>query len=130
MTSADALHLFRVIFDTPDMRELSVEERYRAVSAVIGDGLSISQVAGKVGVSRQTLHAWLARFEAEGLEGLADRLNRPMSCPHRTSAQVEAAVVELRLSRPYWGPAGWCPSARWRRCPRSPRVSGLCCGRA
>jgi transposase-like protein len=26
---------------------------------VIGDGLSISQVAEKVGVSRQTLHAWL-----------------------------------------------------------------------
>jgi hypothetical protein len=34
--------------------------------AVIGDGLSISQVAEKVGVSRQTLHSWLARYEAEG----------------------------------------------------------------
>jgi transposase len=44
------------------MRELSVtEQRYQAVMAVIGDGLSISQVAEKVGVSRQTLHAWLAR---------------------------------------------------------------------
>jgi hypothetical protein len=37
------------------MRELSVaEQRYRAALAVISDGLSISQVAGKVGVSRQT----------------------------------------------------------------------------
>ena len=36
------------------------EQRYQAVMAVIGDGLSISQVAEKVGVSRQTLHAWLA----------------------------------------------------------------------
>jgi transposase len=45
------------------MRELSVaEQRYQAVMAVIGDGLSISQVAEKVGVSRQTLHAWLARL--------------------------------------------------------------------
>ena len=43
------------------------EQRYQAVMAVIGDGLSISQVAEKVGVSRQTLHAWLARYEAEGL---------------------------------------------------------------
>jgi hypothetical protein len=34
--------------------------------AVIGDGLSISQVAEKVGVSRQTLHAWLARYESSG----------------------------------------------------------------
>ena len=35
------------------MRELSVaEQRYLAVLAVIRDGLSISQVAEKVGVSR------------------------------------------------------------------------------
>jgi transposase-like protein len=35
------------------MREISVaEQRYQAVLAVISDGLSISQVASKVGVSR------------------------------------------------------------------------------
>jgi transposase InsO family protein len=84
------------------MRELSVaEQRYQAV---IGDGLSISQVAEKVGVSRQTLHAWLARYEAEGLEGLKDRSHRPVSCPHQMGAVVEAALLELRRSRPYWGP--------------------------
>ncbi|SKG00984.1 transposase [Mycobacteroides abscessus subsp. massiliense] len=43
-----------------------VEQRYQAVLAVISDGLSITQVASKVGVSRQTLHAWLVRYEAEG----------------------------------------------------------------
>lgn len=103
--SADALHLLRLILDTPDMRELSVaEQRYQAVLAVISDGLSIGQVASKVGVSRQTLHAWLVRYEAEGLEGLSDRSHRPASCPHQMPAQVEAALLELRRSRPYWGP--------------------------
>ncbi len=87
------------------MRELSVaEQRYQAVMAVIGDGLSISQVAEKVGVSRQTLHAWLARYEAEGLEGLVDRSHRPVSCPHQMPAAVEAMLLELRRSRPYWSP--------------------------
>jgi transposase InsO family protein len=87
------------------MRELSVaEQRYQAVLAVISDGLSISQVASKVGVSRQTLHSWLARYEAEGLEGLVDRSHRPVSCLHQMPASVEAAVLELRRSRPYWGP--------------------------
>ncbi|CAJ1501970.1 MULTISPECIES: IS481 family transposase [Mycobacteriaceae] len=87
------------------MRELSVvEQRYQAVLAVISDGLSVCQVASKVGVSRQTLHAWLARYEAEGLEGLADRSHRPVSCPHQMPASVEAVVLELRRSRPYWGP--------------------------
>ena len=80
------------------------EQRYQAVLAVISDGLSISQVAGKVGVSRQTLHSWLARYEAEGLEGLTDRSHRPERCPHQMPAEVEAAVLELRRSRPYWGP--------------------------
>ena len=79
-------------------------QRYQAVLAVISDGLSISQVADKVGVSRQTVHAWLARYEAQGLEGLKDRSHRPDGCPHQMPAEVEAAVLELRRSRPYWGP--------------------------
>ena len=69
----------------------------------ISDGLSVSQVAGKVGVSRQTLHSWLARYEANSLEGLVDRSHRPVSWPHQMPA-VEAALLELRRSRPYWGP--------------------------
>ena len=79
------------------------EQRYQAVLAVIGDGRTISEVAGQWGVSRQTLHAWLARYEAEGLEGLADRSHRPRSCPHQLPAEVEALALELRRSRPYWG---------------------------
>lgn len=87
------------------MRELSVaEQRYQAVMAVIGDGLSVSQAAEKFGVARQTLHRWLARYEAAGLEGLVDRSHRPVSCPHQMPGQVEAEMLELRRSRPYWGP--------------------------
>jgi transposase InsO family protein len=87
------------------MRELSVaEQRYQAVMAVIGDGLTVSQAAEKTGVARQTLHRWLARYEAQGLEGLVDRSHRPVSCPHQMPAAVEAALLELRRSRPYWGP--------------------------
>ena len=84
------------------------EQRYQAVLAVIRDGLSISQVAEKVGVSRQTLHSWLARYEAEGLEGLMDRSHRPTSCPHQMHAAMEAVLLELRRSRPYGGHGGWC----------------------
>jgi transposase len=87
-----------VILDTPSMRELRVaEQRYQAV---ISDGLSISQSPRKWGVSHQTLHAWLARYEAEGLEGLSDRSHRPANCPHQMPAAVEAALLELRRSRP------------------------------
>jgi transposase InsO family protein len=87
------------------MRELSVaEQRYQAVLAVIADGLSVRQVAEKVGVSRQTLHAWLGKYEVGGLEGLADASRRPRSCPHQMPGEVEAAVLELRRVHRYWGP--------------------------
>lgn len=89
----------------PFMREMSVaEQRYQAVLAVIADGETVTSVAARFGVSRQSLHVWLARYEAEGLEGLVDRSHRPVECPHQMPAVVEAALVELRRSRPYWGP--------------------------
>jgi transposase len=55
--------------DTPDMREMSVnEQRYLAVLAVIRDGDTVTEVAARFGVSRKTLHVWLSRYEAGGLE--------------------------------------------------------------
>jgi transposase-like protein len=60
------------------MRELSVaEQRYRAVLAVISDGRTIKETAAAVGVSRQTMHGWLGKYEAGGLEGPGDWSHRP-----------------------------------------------------
>jgi transposase len=87
------------------MRELSVaEQRYQAVLAVISDGRTVTETAAAVGVSRQTLHAWLARYEASGLQGLVDGSHRPLSSPQQMPAQVEAAVLEARRKHPSWGP--------------------------
>jgi transposase InsO family protein len=80
------------------------EQRYRAVLAVISEGRTVTEVAAAVGVSRQSLHAWLGRYEADGLEGLADRSHRPRYCPHQMPAMVEAAVLEARRTHPSWGP--------------------------
>jgi transposase InsO family protein len=87
------------------MRELSVaEQRYKAVLAVVADGRTITEVAASWGVSRQTLHAWLARYEDSGLEGLADRSHRPASCPHQIDPDAEVAVWEMRRAHRGWGP--------------------------
>ena len=80
------------------------EQRYQAVRAVIADGETVTDVAARFGVARKTVHAWLARYEAGGLEALADRSHRPRSCPHQMPAVVEVALVELRLAHPSWGP--------------------------
>jgi transposase len=53
--------------------ELSVvEQRYRVVLAVEA-GATVSEIARQAGVSRQTVHSWLARYANHGLAGLADR---------------------------------------------------------
>ena len=86
------------------MKELSVaEQRYQAVLAVIGEGRTVCDVAAQWRVDRRTVHRWLARYEAGGLESLGDGSHRPASCPHQLPAQIEAKVLELRRWRPYWG---------------------------
>ena len=80
------------------------EQRYRAVLAVISDGRTVKETAAAVGVSRQTLPGWLAKYEVGGLEGLGDGSHRPRGCPHQMSAVVEAAVLEARRAHPSWGP--------------------------
>lgn len=54
-----------------------------AVLAVISDGETVTEVAARFGVAGQTVHAWLARYEAGGVENLGDRSHRPRWCPHQ-----------------------------------------------
>ena len=104
-SSSDGLHLFRLIGDTPEMREMSVpEQRYQAVLAVISDGETVTDVAARFGVHRKTVHDWLAKYEAGGLENLGDRSHRTRSCPHRLGCDVEVALARMRQSHPSWGP--------------------------
>jgi transposase InsO family protein len=85
--------------------ELSVmEQRYQAVMAVVQDGWKVTEVADRLGVSRQSVHNWIARYEAGGLPALADRSHRPASCPHQTAAEIEAEICEIRRLHPGWGP--------------------------
>jgi transposase InsO family protein len=55
-----------------------------------------AHIAAAMGVSRKCVKTWIDRYAAEGEAGLHDRSSRPHSSPRRTSAQVEARVVELR----------------------------------
>jgi transposase-like protein len=39
-----------------------VEQRFNAVMEVLRDGLTVVEVAGRYGVSRQAVHGWLRRW--------------------------------------------------------------------
>lgn len=75
---------------------LTVHGRRLLVQRVTELGWSVAQTAEAMGVSRQCAHRWLARWRAEGDEGLADRSSRPRACPRRVAAAVEEQIVAVR----------------------------------
>lgn len=86
------------------LRELNVvEQRYRAVLEVLS-GIPVVEVAERYGVARQTVHRWMARYQADGVGGLADRSHAPRAHPWRIPADVEAVICELRRAHRRWGP--------------------------
>ncbi len=74
----------------------------------IETGRPVAHVAAEMGVSRPTAYKWWRRWRDQGVEGLVDRSSRPRSCPHQTSPEAEAQIIELRqqLKR---GPARLAP---------------------
>jgi transposase InsO family protein len=75
---------------------LTFHARVELVRRVRQVGRPIAHVAAEMGVSRQCGHRWVARFDAEGLDGLYDRSSRPRSCPTRTPVAVEVVVLACR----------------------------------
>ena len=81
-----------------------VEQRYQAVLEVLNDASTVTDVAIRFRVTRQTVHRWLRKYAADGIAGLVEHVSTPGSCPHQMSPVVEARIVELRRLNPGWGP--------------------------
>jgi transposase InsO family protein len=62
-----------------------------------------SALCAEFGISRPTGYLWVERYRAGGVAAIAERSRRPHCSPERTSEQLEARVVQLRLRYPDWG---------------------------
>jgi len=62
-------------------------------------------LCARYGVSRKTGYKSLARYAAEGPQGLHDRSHVPHTCPHRIDGAVAALLLEARRQHSSWGPA-------------------------
>jgi transposase-like protein len=71
----------------------AVEQRLKAVLEVL-DGATVTDVARRYEVTRQSVHTWLRHHAVDGFKGLVDRPSRPLSCPHQMPPEVEAMIVE------------------------------------
>jgi transposase InsO family protein len=79
-----------------------VDERVHFVRDFESGQWSMTELCDRYGVTRPTGYKWVERHRVEGEAGLGERSRAPHTCPHRTSAEIEALVVAAR--RQYgWG---------------------------
>jgi transposase len=90
------------------MTERELERRAQRRLAVLRH---VEEVSGNVaatcryyGISRQCYYGWLRRFEADGLDGLKDRSQRPHHSPRATQADIVEKIIWLRQHY-HFGPA-------------------------
>ena len=61
-----------------------------------GEAVNVAAACRVAGVSRETFYKFLARYRAEGLDGLRLRSRRPLAPPNLTRPDVEDAIVLAR----------------------------------
>jgi transposase InsO family protein len=66
-------------------------------------GAIVAALCRECGISRKTGYKWLARYDARGVEGLADLSRRPRRAVE-TSGEVVLRLAALRCAYPRWGP--------------------------
>jgi transposase InsO family protein len=62
-------------------------------------GWSVMQAAEAAGITTRTARRWLARWRAEGAQGLLDRSSAPKRIPHKTSPERVEEIIRLRRLR-------------------------------
>jgi len=78
---------------------LTPHSRAELVRRVLVEGQSVMSVAAAFGVTVKTVRKWVARFKAEGMQGLQDRSSRPHRVYRPTPAAIVAKVEALRRQR-------------------------------
>jgi transposase InsO family protein len=78
---------------------LSVKGRELLVDRVENAGWSLTQAAEAAGVSDRTASKWLARYRAEGSDGLLDRSSAPVVVANRTDERRVEVIAALRRLR-------------------------------
>ena len=80
-----------------------VARRILAIANAL-DGMRREDAARSAGMDRQTLRDWVLRYNAEGIDGLADRWNGGR--PPRFDAAEQAELMRIVLTGPAPGSSG------------------------
>src|SRR5437016_562461 len=84
-------------------KECSVmDERVRFVGRLL-DGEKMVALCREFAISRKTGYKIFERYREYGLEAVTDRSRRPWRYANQLPLPVEAAILNLKREKPYWG---------------------------
>src|SRR5258708_9998681 len=84
-------------------KECSVmDERVRFVGRLL-DGEKMGALCREVAIWRKTGYKIFDGYKEYGLEALTDRSGKPWRYANQLPQQVEAAILNLKREKPYWG---------------------------
>jgi putative transposase len=82
----------------------AMTERMKFVALAQAGEETMTGLCEQFGISRNTGYKLLARYAAEGIEGLKDRSHAAHHHPHAVSETIEDQIIALRMKHPTWGP--------------------------
>lgn len=80
------------------------EQRQRFLEDYQLNYYSVTDLAERFGISRNTAYRWINRFKQHGQAGYHELSRRPHTCPWQTDKAISDELVKLRKSHPSWGP--------------------------
>jgi transposase InsO family protein len=91
-------------------KDSAMSQRLEFVTLAKAPDANVRELCRRFDLSPTTAYKWIARFDRAGGIGVAttaaalcDRSRRPTHSPARTTAELEAAVIDLRRAHPRWG---------------------------
>jgi transposase InsO family protein len=88
----------------PFVESSRMERRVGLMQDYDTGAFSVTELCARYGIDRSTFYLWRSRRENGDAHWFEDRSHRPESCPHRTSSEVAAAVIDVRRRFPHFGP--------------------------
>jgi transposase InsO family protein len=81
-----------------------MHERLKFIATLLEGEVTMAALCRHYGISRKTGYKLKARYDAFGLEGLADRSRAPLHHPRAVSVALVEQVLDARAAHPSWGP--------------------------
>jgi transposase InsO family protein len=81
-----------------------MNERIKFIAKYLENEYPFSDLCSQFEVSRKTGYKWIERYEAQGVQSLADRSRAPLTHPQAINVETINSIIAIRKRHPHWGP--------------------------